>query len=649
MKQVDISTQQITTSRLGILARKVNAVLIYLALLLPLFVFWPMSKNVFLLPKNTIFLLLGALLFLFLIIYLVESKDENFSKEQKIILSLLGLWLFLKLVSLVFSPDKQVSFFGGLSRFEGLTLFIALTVFFICFIITFKNQDKIKRLLLIVSLAGGLCAIYGIMQKLGIFLFNESWLEENVSRVTSLFGNPLYFSSFLVPIIFITFYSLRQKEHKNLKAELIVCLLAQLIALFLAESSSAFLTFFLTVFIFLVIFFWPTKRKISISILIVFIILAGIFVSGIASNSILPASIQQIFSDFNINKASNIQRLFAWQSAGQAFFAKPIFGWGNEMFTEAFNSHRNANLIQPLEANFDRAHNTFLDILVTEGLLVFVAFMAILFFSLVRGFKKYKQNKDLLYLICGLIIIAYVINFFFSIPVLANYLILFLALAIIFCRQTSQSFIEQKAKRSRIVGYVVVTVIVVFAGYYLTLPMQASSNFYYALQAPDLSVSKQFFDQAFAKWQFKEMAISRLTVQGKLVAASQDKESLKAQSQELIDCWSQKYYYSYLYWQVAGLAYSFYDKETMNSYFQQAIALAPNSYETYWDWGDACLQQNDQQQARQRYQQAIDIDPEQPFPYFKMSQLFQKINDKKQAQDFSKIYKELMNNYQYYK
>lgn len=92
-------------------------------------------------------------------------------------------------------------------------------------------------------------------------------------------------------------------------------------------------------------------------------------------------------SQISFNNSSIQNRLIIWNLSWKAFQEKPILGWGPENFELAYNRHYDPQLLTPglSDTWFDRAHNSFLDILVMNGIaggLLFLAFWGFVLFHL---------------------------------------------------------------------------------------------------------------------------------------------------------------------------------------------------------------------------------------------------------------------------
>jgi len=108
-------------------------------------------------------------------------------------------YIFIFIISSVISINPIVSLFGTYKRFEGL----AATLCYILIFYATVNFITTKRRIFFFTIAivGGvsLASMYGIAQHLGFDIFK--WSSFEARRVFSTFGNPVFFSAYLVMIL----------------------------------------------------------------------------------------------------------------------------------------------------------------------------------------------------------------------------------------------------------------------------------------------------------------------------------------------------------------------------------------------------------------------------------------------------------------
>ncbi len=117
--------------------------------------------------------------------------------------------------------------------------------------------------------------------------------------------------------------------------------------------------------------------------------------------------------------ASTQFRLMTWQLSWEAFKEKPIFGWGTESFLIAYQKHYNPDYAIYGESWLDRAHNKIFDVLVMQGIFGVLAYLGIFIVMVYKllsyaSFKFESSNNENLqtYKLANLFIAAALIGYF---------------------------------------------------------------------------------------------------------------------------------------------------------------------------------------------------------------------------------------------
>src|SRR3990170_1438634 len=133
-------------------------------------------------------------------IALVFKHDFKFS-HTAIDIPILA-YIFIFIISSIISINPIMSLFGTYKRFEGLTATLCYILLFYA-IVNFVTTRKRLYLLVIAIVAGAtISSIYGIAQHLGFDIFK--WSSFEARRVFSTFGNPVFFSAYLVMTLSLT-------------------------------------------------------------------------------------------------------------------------------------------------------------------------------------------------------------------------------------------------------------------------------------------------------------------------------------------------------------------------------------------------------------------------------------------------------------
>lgn len=154
-------------------------------------------------------------------------------------------------------------------------------------------------------------------------------------------------------------------------------------------------------------------------------------------------------------------RILTWHSGIQAFYDNPILGWGPENFRFGFYKHFNNDLFlkQNLgEIWFDRAHNVFIDTLVSVGLLGIIVFASFLGYLLRVIYLAVRNN--LISLSQGHILSAFFLVHLLQLQTSFNTVTTYSILAIVIGYVL---FLESKLSEKRIKGMSVALVIIILA------------------------------------------------------------------------------------------------------------------------------------------------------------------------------------------
>jgi O-antigen ligase len=431
--------------------------------------------------------LLGLLFLVFLIKHRFNLKKikESFSPGTKTFLSFWSLTAFFSItfLSTLFSLDLTHSLWGEPSRGGGFVNFFFYIVFFLLAFLLIKRQDWYK--LLNFSLFIGLLAsLVGLCQRFG-------WLENifvtGAGRPSSLMGNPIIFSLYLLPLIFISLSLLPgQKSIIKKSLYLFYPLFYIFTIIFITQTRAAFLGIIAGFLWFLIAY--PKKRKI-------FRLTAICLLMVIASSLFLLERNPQIYQNWPtvIEKPlariatlakgleAETSRLYVWQVSMEAIKDRPVLGYGPENFSIAFDRYYDIGTIDPKKVRwFDRAHNSLIDILINSGVFALIAYI-IFFASVFWALQKTKKEEPACHsLQAGFI--AYLTAAFFSIEGFSNFLVLFLLYAfsfhLVFATSSEKSMKDYFFERKRGIVFNIVSLIIFiwFVFSFNLTPLKANTN-----------------------------------------------------------------------------------------------------------------------------------------------------------------------------
>lgn len=283
-------------------------------------------------------------------------QNGIYGKTKGVNLAIL-IYLVSAVASMVFSYNWVISFFGGFKQCGGvLSLLIYLAFFYLS--VNFINRRNIVILFRFLIAASVLICIYGILQYVGVAIFNSLPMY---GRVYSTLGQPVFFGCFLAMMIPVVLYEIARTR----KLYLYGVLLLLVYCLFIAQARSGLLA---TVFISVpLLFIYKNSRGFKITALVIF---AAVFVAG-------------IFIDCREHTAANLYARFI----GGINYS-PRF----ELYSEAFKAAMTFPVFGVGQDNV-RPHNIFLGHFAKLGIIGLLSF-CYLGLASIRSFFGIEKGED---------------------------------------------------------------------------------------------------------------------------------------------------------------------------------------------------------------------------------------------------------------
>ncbi len=384
-----------------ILSLIISINIVAIVFLTPLFFAYILkTNNVFELNKIVLFQILVLLLLFF-------TFFKNFISGKYLRIVLLSNYIIIFFIaflflSFIFSIDLKLSFVGLYERQQGLETYLYIVVFFFLLLINIKDKQGINKIIWSAVLSSFLVSVYGLIQATGYdFII---WSESTQLRATSTFGQPNHLGSFLILTLPLGAYLLVKAKKIFTKIIIFIIAIVQILALYSSYSSSAWLGLLGGGLVVVLLYFILATSKRSKDLLevvskrnkyialLLFVVAIFIFISF--SNSwVLKSKISNLIT---IQSGSSSARLQFWQASIKAIKERPIFGYGLETQGEVLVKYYLPEWAVPNNVNVQpiRAHNMWLDILLTQGLVGLIAWGALLylFYSLI--IRNIRQNKE---------------------------------------------------------------------------------------------------------------------------------------------------------------------------------------------------------------------------------------------------------------
>lgn len=314
----------------------------------------------------------GLLIVTFFVIVLKKIMHRDFSM----------VWSKMTLPLIIWSFVSLSTFFHVSNLFDALKEYLQLSFFFFSFYViinVFETKSQLNKLLTIIQIGGTLGAIYGILQfffgPLGIAP-NQDYFLVGGGRILGAFGNPNAYGNYLVLNIIIMTALALANENRWTQRYQIAALLIMLLALLLTLSRGAWISLFVSLFVFFM-FFEEGRGKV---ILILFSLVTVLFTITYFTERLLTLT--------DINSSTIGARLVIWDQAIESIYNNPLIGVGMGQFS--------ASAVPFDSKTFNVAFNVFLQVAVTTGLLglLFFSWMLISYFRELLLIKKLLLHQD---------------------------------------------------------------------------------------------------------------------------------------------------------------------------------------------------------------------------------------------------------------
>lgn len=382
------------------------------------FMFTPFSElyDFFYYPKYMSLVIITVFL---LISVLLNFKQITRLFKFDLINKLLLIYFLFITLSLFFSLDPLLSIQGRPLRYDGYTTQLIYIILFL-FARTIKSIDK--RFIYAVSFVTTLLSLYGMIQYLGLDPFPRDLIRLNWTSAFSTFGNQNFFGSFLVLQIPFNLYIIA--VYKNKWAYIPYGI--SLVALLMTSTRSAWIGFIVSFILILILTYKQNNQYKQIIIFsIVIVVLFNLF-----DNNQLLNRFMTILSDLKILSSTSYTenpkaieqvgsvRMFIWIRVIELIKMRPLFGFGIENLAIAFEKYYYNDIISinGSYAIIDKAHNDFLHIAVSSGIISLISYLTFVLTILISSFKRISKDLNIVFISS---IIGYLACLFFNISVVS--------------------------------------------------------------------------------------------------------------------------------------------------------------------------------------------------------------------------------------
>lgn len=325
------------------------------------------------LPKMFILAIFATWLIGLIFTRVFYSKERPLSVGQWA----LSAFAIALLLAALLTDVKFTAFFGAMQRNDGVISYIALAGLSMAAMMSFTASDfrQIRWWILIV---GSVLSVYGALQTFGHDPFKWVLLY---NHVVGTLGNPDFFSGIVGAAAIASVWLVLVEDELPIRGAGLALLLCELFILKRCGSIQGVAAFLLGLVILTIAKVWQKSRAIGIGLsaaigLVSIPVFLGLLDKGPLSRFVYRGSFQS--------------RVDYWHAALGMFKSHPLFGVGLDRFGQNYGQY--APQIQVVQGQgTDNAHNVFLQLLATGGLLVVLPYLfllAVIFVSAIRSIKE---------------------------------------------------------------------------------------------------------------------------------------------------------------------------------------------------------------------------------------------------------------------
>ena len=590
---------------------------------------------------------------------LIWSDKSYLPKRDSIFWSFFGFTAVFGLTT-IFSVQFYESFWGTLERMGGFWTFLHYFVYFIILTSVFKTKEDWRKLLDVSIFVAVLSVLYGFGQKTDIKFFVGSG---NRARIFGTIGNAALFAgyelfgAFLALTLFLKGGSTR---NKNIFYGLAFILSS--VSIFMTATRGAVLGLGVGLFVFAIFYVWARESKVAKNIVLFFVVLAVLFltVSFFFSDSsfIKKSRYLSRITDTSVSSYTAQTRFWAWRAGIEGWkdsFKTIIFGWGPENFNIPFSIHFNPKFFVGIgsETFFDRAHNMFVEILVTMGLIGLLAYLVTffaLFKSLWSKLKNSSRSESVEYAGLVSLLIAYAIHNFFFFDTSANFILFFTFAGFVSFLTANKLNSNQPKFSQKLFGFHVLTMLVLLisslflinatniratkANYATTRAIVNgwSGDVAGALDKFKESVSydvmgKYEYRHRFAQYVFENNG----KIKDPEVIKSAIAEVTKNADSNPLDYLPQLYISRLNILLGQGDPSSPYNDEAL-VHSRKALEISPTFVRAYFETGQAYINKHEPGKAREEFKKAVELNPEAGISYWYLGLVEADLGNYKEAE-----------------
>lgn len=318
------------------------------------------------------------------------------------------LFMLAAIVTTIFSLNPEVSIYGQYERQIGLITIMMAGLFYYYSKVVLADESRLRKIIFVMEAAAVLVSVYSFLQKFGMDPFDIQ--PVGIVRPVSTLGNAVFAGGFLAIVLPLSILNVSLKRNPILRVLFPVLILAGIIT---TGTRSAYLAVFFGLAAPAMIYLFSKKTKGNVGTLKKPLIAAGIIIAAFVMLVFLFPENQFVQRFLSIFSAGDNTRMYLWRDSFNIFLKYPLFGTGIGLFPNALEGYYSIRLkTDEILRVFDNAHNNYLHILCTMGIMGLITYLLLLGAGLkasLRGFfsKENDRNKKIMFLSFFAVLISY--------------------------------------------------------------------------------------------------------------------------------------------------------------------------------------------------------------------------------------------------
>lgn len=359
------------------------------------------------------------------IIVFIHRKFIRRKYKFNILDILILLILFFGLISVIFAIDSRYALEGFLGRYEGF--YATLYYFTLLYISSFIKKKNKKYIVYLILFTGVIQAFFGYLQKTDSGIVDKID-NDGILWAIGLTNNPNFFGSYMLLSLSFALGLFIEEKERIIQIVLGAVILILSIGLLISDTLSCLIGLII-VLILLFIYCIKNKKikKLIIPIVIIvssFIILNRFNLTALASDFLKTKNETVEIAKGNVNDNFGTKRMAIWKETLKIVPDNLVHGVGIDNMGVAFDG---GPLIIGRKI-IDKAHNEFLQILVTEGIFCLICYLVFYGIIIYKGSIRTFKKKEI-YLL--LPVVGYLVQAMFNISVIEVAPIFYISLGLL--------------------------------------------------------------------------------------------------------------------------------------------------------------------------------------------------------------------------